>query len=277
MLVLVLAMFPFFRRYESRKPKAREIVIIAIYTAIAVSAQIFFHITVPVQIMTAMVIIAGISLGPESGFLIGALARLVANFYMGQGPWTPWQMMTYGIVGFFAGIAFNKAEVVNKFEQAVKKTEQVETLKSRKFTVIVGPVVTILLGVVFAYVSFLIFPWKDTTFWGWRVYAGGLTGLIVGVIIQRKRLPIDSITLLLFTFFVTVIIYGGIMNIAAMVTMPAAAGMGVSFKTLRILYVSGLSYDLIHATTASIAIGVIGQPMINKLERIKVKYGIYRR
>ena len=275
--ILFMAMLPFFSLYERRKPRAREVVIIAMYTAITVSAQIFFRMTVPIQIMTALVIIAGISLGPEAGFLIGALSRFVANFYMGQGPWTPWQMATYGFVGFFAGLAFNKAEVVNKFEAISGEREEIESLKSRDFTVIMGPVITIALGVVLAYVSYLIYPWNDETFWGWRVYAGGLLGLIAGVAVQRKKLPIDYITLTVFTFFVTIIVYGGVMNIAAMMTMPAAGGMPISFKTLRLLYVSGLPYDFYHASTAAFSIFVIGHPMIKKIERIKVKYGIYRR
>ena len=111
--IVILAIIPFFRRYEKRKPKAREIVLIAMYTAITVAAQIFFHVTVPIQIETTLTMIAGISMGPEVGFLIGALARLIANFYMGQGPWTPWQMFTYGLVGFLAGLAFNKAKAEN--------------------------------------------------------------------------------------------------------------------------------------------------------------------
>ena len=277
MLVLFVSMVPFFRMYEKRKPRAREVVIIAMYTAITVSAQMFFYLTVPIQIMTALVIIAGISLGPEAAFLIGALSRLVANFYMGQGPWTPWQMVTYGIIGYFAGLAFNKTVVVNKFEAALNRAEEIESLKSRDFTVIMGPVITIVIGVLLAYVSYLLFPMNDSNFWGWRVYAGGFLGLIVGVAIQRKRLPIDNITLTVFTFFITIIIYGGIMNIAAMMTMPSAANMPVSWKTLRLLYVSGLPYDLYHASTAAFSILVMGQPMINKIERIKVKYGIYRR
>ena len=54
-----------------------------------------------------MVVISGIALGPETGFFVGALARFVCNFFSGQGPWTPWQMFTWGLVGFLAGILQN--------------------------------------------------------------------------------------------------------------------------------------------------------------------------
>ncbi len=276
-LILVLAIVPFFRMYEKRKPKAREIVLIAMYTAITAAAQIFFHVTIPFQIGTALVIIAGISLGPQAGFLIGALARFVMNFYMGQGPWTPWQMFTYGLLGFLAGMAFNKATAENKFETKEKEALGIETPKERYFMVIVGPVLLIVFMEILAYVSFILFPGKDETFWGWRVYAAGLIGLILGILVQHKRLPIDSVTLTVFTFFVTIIIYGGIMNVAAMMTTGGIPGTDISLSYLRTLYISGLPYDAYHALTASIAMFVMGKTMISKLERIKIKYGIYRR
>lgn len=274
--IVILAIIPFFRRYEKRKPKAREIVLIAMYTAITVAAQIFFHVTVPIQIETTLTMIAGISMGPEVGFLIGALARLIANFYMGQGPWTPWQMFTYGLVGFLAGLAFNKAKAENKFKMIEDKVTNVEKEKSRAFSIVIGPVLCIVFGWVLAYVTYIFFPGQDETFFGWRVYAAGFLGLIIGVILQRKRLPIDNITLTVFTFFVTIIIYGGIMNLAAMFTASGLPGGDISFSTIRVLYVSGLPYDIYHSVTASLAMFVIGKPMIQKIERIKIKYGIYR-
>ena len=83
--LLVYTMVPFFMVFEKRKPKAREIVLIAMMAAITVCAQLFFHMVLPLQIGTALIIISGIALGPEAGFLIGATARFICNFYMGQG------------------------------------------------------------------------------------------------------------------------------------------------------------------------------------------------
>ena len=111
LLILIYTMLPFFMVFERRKPKAREIVLIAMMSALTVTLQLFCHITLPLQIGTAMIIISGISLGPEAGFLIGAVSRFVCNFYMGQGPWTPWQMFCWGILGFLAGLAFNKVDL----------------------------------------------------------------------------------------------------------------------------------------------------------------------
>lgn len=59
----------------------------------------------------AMVIIAGICLGKESGFLIGSMSAFVSNFLFGQGPWTPYQMIASAIIGYFAGFLFYNRHV----------------------------------------------------------------------------------------------------------------------------------------------------------------------
>ena len=58
--------------------------------------------------VVALVIIAGVCFGGETGFLVGAVTGFVSNFFFGQGPWTPWQMFALGIVGFIGGILFKK-------------------------------------------------------------------------------------------------------------------------------------------------------------------------
>ncbi len=261
--LLIYTMIPFFMVFEKRKPKAREIVLIAMMAAITVCAQLFFHMVLPLQIGTALIIISGIALGPEAGFLIGAIARFVCNFYMGQGPWTPWQMFCWGLLGFLAGLAFNRTDL--------------DRLKSRDFRVIMGPVMCVAFAAAAAYICYIIWPGDDDTFFGWRLYVFGAAGLLAGVILQRKRLPADNITLTLFTFFTTFIIYGGLMNICAMVTSAALpGGAPVSMGTLKTLLITGAPYDATHAATASLCVFIFGNAMIKKLERIKIKYGIYR-
>lgn len=271
LMILLYTMLPFFMIYEKRKPKAREIVLIAMMTAITAAAHLFFHVTVPIPVGTAIVIISGISMGSEAGFLIGALARFVCNFYMGQGPWTPWQMFCWGLLGFLAGISFNKVSPGSRFEAI-----GVEQKKSRSFNLVMGPLICIMAGIIIAYVSYLLYPGEDNTFFGWRIYVFGAAGLVIGALMQRKRLTADNLTLALFTFFMTVIIYGGIMNLAAMFTSAGIPGNPISFNTLRALYISGLPYDLTHGALAAVSMYLIGNPMITKLERIKIKYGIYR-
>ncbi|GHU89166.1 hypothetical protein FACS1894202_06770 [Clostridia bacterium] len=58
--------------------------------------------------VAAVVIISGVALGGEAGFLVGAVTGLVSNVFFGQGPWTPWQMFAYGIIGFLAGVLFHR-------------------------------------------------------------------------------------------------------------------------------------------------------------------------
>lgn len=263
LLILVMIMAPFFMIFERRKPRAREVVLIAMMSALTVASHTFFHIALPVQIGTAMVIISGISLGPEAGFLIGAMSRFVCNFYMGQGAWTPWQMFCWGLLGFLAGLAFNR--------------ELSEDDGISNFKKIITPLLCVIFSELVAYISFLLWQGSDETFFGWRVYLFGIIGLILAVAFQRGKLKTDNITMAVFTFVVTFVIYGGIMNFAAMcLSMNEPGSLGIGVKALKALYVSGVGYDFYHALTAAICVFVIGTPMVNKLERIKIKYGIYK-
>ena len=263
LFILVMIMAPFFMIFERRKPRAREVVLIAMMSALTVASHTFFHIAFPVQIGTAMVIISGISLGPEAGFLIGAMSRFVCNFYMGQGAWTPWQMFCWGLLGFLAGLAFNR--------------ELSEDDGISNFKKIITPLLCVIFSELVAYISFLLWQGSDETFFGWRVYLFGIIGLILAVAFQRGKLKTDNITMAVFTFVVTFVIYGGIMNFAAMcLSMNEPGSLGIGVKALKALYVSGVGYDFYHALTAAICVFVIGTPMVNKLERIKIKYGIYK-
>lgn len=263
LLILVMIMAPFFMIFERRKPRAREVVLIAMMSALTVASHTFFHIAFPVQIGTAMVVISGISLGPEAGFLIGAMSRFVCNFYMGQGAWTPWQMFCWGLLGFLAGIAFNR--------------ELSEDGGISNFKKIITPLLCVIFSELVAYISFLLWPGNDKTFFGWRVYLFGIIGLLLAVIFQKGKLKTDNLTMAVFTFVVTFVIYGGIMNFAAMcLSMNEPGSLGIGIKALKALYVSGVGYDFYHALTAAICVFVIGTPMVKKLERIKIKYGIYK-
>ena len=92
--------------FEHRKPQARELIVIAVMSAIAVVGRVAFFMLPQFKPMVAIVMITGICLGAEAGFLTGAMAGFVSNFFFGQGPWTPWQMFAYGVIGFLSGILF---------------------------------------------------------------------------------------------------------------------------------------------------------------------------
>ena len=90
--------------FEKRKISAREIVVISVLCAISVAGRAAFFMLPQFKPVLALIIISAVTLGAESGFLVGALSAFVSNFFFGQGPWTPWQMFAYGIVGFIAGL-----------------------------------------------------------------------------------------------------------------------------------------------------------------------------
>lgn len=194
LLVLVECMLPFVLVFEGRKPKARELVIIAVLCAIGIAGRSLFFMLPQFKPVLALTIIAGVAFGGETGFLVGAATMLASNMLFSQGPWTPWQMFAMGIIGFLAGILFRK---------------------------------------------------------GW---------------LRRSRSALAT-----FGAFSAIMIYGGIMN-------PAAAFMtssqSISWEKILAYYVTGLPMDLIHAFGTVLFLLLAAEPMLEKMDRIKVKYGM---
>lgn len=108
LLIMFECMMPFFLIFEGRKPQARELIIIAVLCAIAVASRSAFFMLPQFKPVIAIIIISGVALGGETGFLVGAMTMLISNILFQQGPWTPWQMFAAGIIGFIAGILFKK-------------------------------------------------------------------------------------------------------------------------------------------------------------------------
>ncbi|NLK95145.1 MAG: ECF transporter S component [Clostridiales bacterium] len=193
LLIIIYTMVPFFMVFERRKPQARELIIIAVLCAIAVAGRGAFYIVPQFKPVVAIVIIAGVCFGGESGFLVGALTGFVSNFFFGQGPWTPWQMFCFGIIGFLAGILFKKG-----------------------------------------------------------------------------RLKKNRIQLCIYGGLATFFIYGGIINIGSLLMFTSH----FTIEGLIAAYISAIPFDLIHALSTVFFLFVISNPMIEKLDRIKMKYGI---
>lgn len=106
-MMIVEVMIPFFLAFETRRPQARELVTLAVMCALAVASRVVMLIP-NFKPMTAIIMITGIALGAQSGFVCGAVGAFASNFFFSQGPWTPWQMMAYGFAGFLAGGLFHK-------------------------------------------------------------------------------------------------------------------------------------------------------------------------
>ena len=111
--VAVLACIPFFALYERKKTSTRELILIAVMIAISAVGRFIFAPLPGFKPVTAVIIITAMYFGAEAGFLTGALSALVSNTYFGQGPWTPFQMFTWGFIGLLAGLA-NKKGLLNK-------------------------------------------------------------------------------------------------------------------------------------------------------------------
>ena len=102
-LIAIWAMIPFFVSFEGRKPDARYLAVVAVLTAIAVASRAAFIWAPNFKPMAGIIIITAIACGPQTGFMCGALSMIISNIIFGQGPWTPWQMFCYGMIGFIAG------------------------------------------------------------------------------------------------------------------------------------------------------------------------------
>ncbi|MBO0467528.1 ECF transporter S component [Enterococcus plantarum] len=104
MLLVIVACIPIYYRYEKKQLNIKELVMIAVVTAIAVLGRFLFYMVPAITPMTAIIIICGICLGSEVGFLVGSLSAITSNMLFGQGPWTPFQMFSWGMIGFLAGL-----------------------------------------------------------------------------------------------------------------------------------------------------------------------------
>lgn len=103
-LLIGLAMIPFFIRFERKKLRAEEILLVAMLGAIAAVSRVPFASLPSVQPTSFVIIMAALVFGAETGFLVGSIAAVASNIFLGQGPWTPWQMFCWGMIGFTAGL-----------------------------------------------------------------------------------------------------------------------------------------------------------------------------
>ena len=110
-LIIIEILIPFFLAFESRRPQARELVLLAVLCALAVASRA----VVPLpnfKPIFGIIMIAGMAFGAQAGFLVGAISAFASNFLLGgQGPWTPWQMMAYGVAGLLAGAVTSRGRL----------------------------------------------------------------------------------------------------------------------------------------------------------------------
>lgn len=199
MLLMLYSMIPFFMVFEDRGPKAREVILIATLVALAVAGRSAFFMLPQFKPVVAIVMITGICLGAEAGFLVGAMTGFVSNFFFGQGPWTVWQMFCFGLIGFLTGLIYRKG---------------IQFHKEQKWRTL-GPLCVL----------------------------GGLL-----------------------TFFV----YGGIINIGSVLMATGTLSLG----SLATYYISAIGFDVIHSLATVFFLACLAKPMVEKIERVKTKYGL---
>lgn len=104
LLVALLAVGLVFASFEASRPPLRQLMPTAVLAATAAAGRVLFAPIPDVKPVSAIAVIAGATLGRRSGFMVGAVAALVSNFFFGQGSWTPWQMYAWGLVGYLGGV-----------------------------------------------------------------------------------------------------------------------------------------------------------------------------
>jgi energy-coupling factor transport system substrate-specific component len=94
--------------YERSRPRAQIVALVAALAALAAAGRVALAPIPNVVPTTDIALISGFALGGAPGFAVGSLAALVSNLWLGQGPWTPWQMAGWGMTGV-AGAALAAA------------------------------------------------------------------------------------------------------------------------------------------------------------------------
>lgn len=184
-LIILEILTPFCMAFEGRKTSARELAIISVMCAAATAGRAAFFMLPQFKPTAAVVIVSGICLGAETGFLVGAVSAFASGFFFGQGPWTPWQMISFGLIGFAAGMFFRKGRI-------------------------------------------------------------------------------GKIPLCVFGFFSVLIIYGGIMNPSYVIMQQG------NIQMMAASIAAGFPFDLIHAFSTAFFLWFTAEPLIEKLDRVKL-------
>jgi len=93
-----------FIKFEESSVSSKEIALIGILSAITAASRIPFAALPNVQPCTFLIAATGIVFGPLAGVMVGSMTAVVSNMFLGQGPWTVWQMVGWGLVGLIAGL-----------------------------------------------------------------------------------------------------------------------------------------------------------------------------
>lgn len=114
--IAAVSCVPLFYCFERKESSAKELTVIAVMIALSCAGRFIFAWLPAFKPVTALTVIAAVYLGKEAGFAIGSLSAVVSNFYFGQGPWTPFQMFAWGLIGFLAGLFAKQVQKSKAFK-----------------------------------------------------------------------------------------------------------------------------------------------------------------
>lgn len=118
-LIIVLSFIPVYIQFDHRRYRLRDVVLASVLIALAVIGRVAFFMLPNVKPMCAIVILSGICMGGDFGFIVGSLGAFISNIFFTQGVWTPFQMVSFGIIGFLSGLIFEKKEKIGRIALAV--------------------------------------------------------------------------------------------------------------------------------------------------------------
>ncbi len=234
LLVVIAALLIFFISYEKSRPALQQIMPTVVLAAIAIAGRLIFYYVPYVKPVSAICIIAGVVFGKRSGFMVGALAALVSNIFFGQGPWTPWQMYSWGLIGYLAGVLGEHLDFFWPHKSSQNKTGATKNTSQQSVHPQNGPE-------------------QGTS--PQRAKQQGVR--------QKYSYP------LLYVYgFLSALLYGFILNsyyifgFVQPLTLEGAA----------LAYGAGLPFDLLHGVSTVCFLVILYAPWTTKLKRIKEKY-----
>ena len=168
-LVVLLLIFAAIT-FERTRPKPRDLMPVVVLTALAILGRVVMMPIPNFQPATALIIMAGFFFGRNAGLLCGMLVAFISNMIMVQGPWTPWQMLAWGLVGYGAGMLgdmFRSRDIALIAKVAKAQTScMLAKLRGRSGQIIIiiyGVVTSMLFGMIMDLQFFIAYAWET----GW--------------------------------------------------------------------------------------------------------------
>ena len=101
--------------------------------------------------------------------------------------------------------------------------------------------------------------------------AFGVAGLLAGICFRPGRLPRTRMTLTLFGALCVLLPVGLILDTSSLFLMTSDP---LTVDSALAIYLAGISANVIHAAATAFFLFLIGPVVLEKLERVKVKYGL---